>query len=182
MNVCHLQTLLSPASHRTQAVFTLHVQVRYLKIIEKSGYQALPWVRYITQNGDYQLRTQWWTENQLSCPVVVANHSDRFFAMLLSPSYPQVQWKHCVVNIYDGFVNIYMYTFYKWWCFHEQVVTQQAAICLSRQLNCWWLILFQQWLYIKVTFWNVNPLSFPLCVHCMLTPLSLPLSIQCPRT
>ena len=33
-----------------------HLQVRYLKIIEKSGYQALPWVRYITQNGDYQLR------------------------------------------------------------------------------------------------------------------------------
>lgn len=31
-------------------------QVRYLKIIEKSGYQAFPWVRYITQNGDYQLR------------------------------------------------------------------------------------------------------------------------------
>ncbi|KAA0188161.1 hypothetical protein HAZT_HAZT003809 [Hyalella azteca] len=31
--------------------------VRYLKIIEKSGYQALPWVRYITQDGDYQLRT-----------------------------------------------------------------------------------------------------------------------------
>jgi len=27
-------------------------QVRYLKIVEKSGYQALPWVRYITQNGD----------------------------------------------------------------------------------------------------------------------------------
>ena len=34
-----------------------NAQVRYLKIIEKSGYQALPWVRYITQNGDYQLRT-----------------------------------------------------------------------------------------------------------------------------
>lgn len=32
------------------------VTVRYLKIMEKSGYQALPWVRYITQNGDYQLR------------------------------------------------------------------------------------------------------------------------------
>ena len=31
-------------------------QVRYLKIIEKSGYQALPWVRYITQNGNYSLR------------------------------------------------------------------------------------------------------------------------------
>ena len=36
------------------------IQVRYLKIIEKSGYQALPWVRYITQNGDYQLRTNSW--------------------------------------------------------------------------------------------------------------------------
>ncbi|CBZ51127.1 hypothetical protein NCLIV_042020 [Neospora caninum Liverpool] len=32
------------------------ITVRYLKIIEKSGYQALPWVRYITQNGEYQLR------------------------------------------------------------------------------------------------------------------------------
>lgn len=26
-------------------------KVRYMKIIEKSGYQALPWVRYITQSG-----------------------------------------------------------------------------------------------------------------------------------
>ncbi|WVQ71941.1 hypothetical protein IAR50_001483 [Cryptococcus sp. DSM 104548] len=34
------------------------IQVRYLKIVEKSGYKALPWVRYITQNGDdYVLRT-----------------------------------------------------------------------------------------------------------------------------
>ncbi|KAL7751793.1 AP-1 adaptor complex mu subunit Apm1 [Sorochytrium milnesiophthora] len=32
------------------------IQVRYLKIVEKSGYQALPWVRYITQNGDYHMR------------------------------------------------------------------------------------------------------------------------------
>ncbi|KAJ3362467.1 AP-1 complex subunit mu-1 [Allomyces macrogynus ATCC 38327] len=32
------------------------IQVRYLKIVEKSGYQALPWVRYITQNGDYHVR------------------------------------------------------------------------------------------------------------------------------
>lgn len=32
------------------------LQVRYLKIVDKSGYQALPWVRYITENGDYQLR------------------------------------------------------------------------------------------------------------------------------
>ena len=42
----------------TGKLLSLCVQVRYLKIIEKSGYQALPWVRYITQNGDYQLRTQ----------------------------------------------------------------------------------------------------------------------------
>lgn len=32
------------------------IQVRYLKVIERSGYQALPWVRYITKSGDYQLR------------------------------------------------------------------------------------------------------------------------------
>ncbi|KAH3743407.1 clathrin-adaptor medium chain apm 1 [Pelomyxa schiedti] len=32
------------------------IQVRYLKIVEKSNYQALPWVRYLTQSGDYQFR------------------------------------------------------------------------------------------------------------------------------
>nr|XP_009772293.1 PREDICTED: AP-1 complex subunit mu-2-like isoform X2 [Nicotiana sylvestris] len=32
------------------------IQVRYLKIIEKSGYQALPWVRYKTMAGEYELR------------------------------------------------------------------------------------------------------------------------------
>lgn len=37
-------------------LFATHVQVRYLKIIEKSGYQALPWVRYITMAGEYELR------------------------------------------------------------------------------------------------------------------------------
>lgn len=31
-------------------------QVRYLKVIEKSGYQALPWVRYITAGGEYEIR------------------------------------------------------------------------------------------------------------------------------
>ena len=37
--------------------FTLSgIQVRYLKVVDKSGYQAFPWVRYITQNGDYLLR------------------------------------------------------------------------------------------------------------------------------
>jgi len=30
---------------------TSGIQVRYLKVVEKSGYQAFPWVRYITQNG-----------------------------------------------------------------------------------------------------------------------------------
>jgi len=34
----------------------VRAQVRYLKVIEKSGYQALPWVRYITQAGNYELR------------------------------------------------------------------------------------------------------------------------------
>ena len=32
------------------------IQVKYLKISEKSGYNALPWVRYITVNGDYEVR------------------------------------------------------------------------------------------------------------------------------
>lgn len=32
------------------------MQVRYLKVIEKSGYQALPWVRYITTAGNYEIR------------------------------------------------------------------------------------------------------------------------------
>lgn len=32
------------------------IQVRYLKVIEKSGYQALPWVRYITVAGNYEVR------------------------------------------------------------------------------------------------------------------------------
>lgn len=35
---------------------TSGIQVRYLKIIEKSGYPALPWVRYITREGNYEFR------------------------------------------------------------------------------------------------------------------------------
>eukprot|EP01065_Artemidia_motanka_P047071 TRINITY_DN7283_c0_g4_i2.p1 TRINITY_DN7283_c0_g4~~TRINITY_DN7283_c0_g4_i2.p1 ORF type:complete len:437 (+),score=117.68 TRINITY_DN7283_c0_g4_i2:264-1574(+) len=31
-------------------------QVRYLKVLERSGYESLPWVRYITKSGDYQIR------------------------------------------------------------------------------------------------------------------------------
>ena len=32
------------------------LQVKYLKIIEKNDSQALPWVRYITKHGQYQMR------------------------------------------------------------------------------------------------------------------------------
>lgn len=32
------------------------IQVRYLKITEKSGYQAFPYVKYVTKNGEYQIR------------------------------------------------------------------------------------------------------------------------------
>lgn len=33
------------------------LQVRYVRIIEDDNYKAVPWVRYLTQNGDYQIRT-----------------------------------------------------------------------------------------------------------------------------
>ena len=32
------------------------INVRYLKITEKSGYQAFPYVKYLTKNGQYQIR------------------------------------------------------------------------------------------------------------------------------
>ena len=32
------------------------LQVRYMKIVEKSNYDAVPWVRYITKNGEYNIR------------------------------------------------------------------------------------------------------------------------------
>ncbi len=35
------------------------IQVRYLKIVEKSGYQAFTYVKYITKNGEYQIRMVW---------------------------------------------------------------------------------------------------------------------------
>ena len=31
-------------------------QVRYMNIVEKSGYEAVPWVRYFTRNGEYNIR------------------------------------------------------------------------------------------------------------------------------
>lgn len=55
LKILSLLFVMTIVSH--QELCFLFFQVRYLKIIEKSGYQALPWVRYITQNGDYQLRT-----------------------------------------------------------------------------------------------------------------------------
>lgn len=33
------------------------MHIRYLKVVEKSGYTAMPWVRYVTKSGDYQIRT-----------------------------------------------------------------------------------------------------------------------------
>jgi AP-1 complex subunit mu len=32
------------------------IQVRYLKIQEKSGYQAFPYVKYVTKNGEFFIR------------------------------------------------------------------------------------------------------------------------------
>ena len=32
------------------------VQVKYLKVLEQDGYNALPWVRYITRSDDYEFR------------------------------------------------------------------------------------------------------------------------------
>ncbi|GMR55957.1 hypothetical protein PMAYCL1PPCAC_26152, partial [Pristionchus mayeri] len=34
------------------------LQVRYLKVNDKSGYNAFQWVKYSTKNGDYQMRMQ----------------------------------------------------------------------------------------------------------------------------
>lgn len=34
-------------------------QVRYLKIVDRSGYKASPWVKYLTKNGEYQIRMTW---------------------------------------------------------------------------------------------------------------------------
>lgn len=48
---------------------TSGIQVRYLKIIEKSGYQALPWVRYITQNGEFEIRAQFQGDSQRSSRI-----------------------------------------------------------------------------------------------------------------
>jgi AP-1 complex subunit mu len=37
--------------------FTLSgIQVRYLRIVERGGYKALPWVKYLTRSGDYSFR------------------------------------------------------------------------------------------------------------------------------
>ena len=32
------------------------INVRYLKITEKKGYQAFPYIKYMTKNGQYQIR------------------------------------------------------------------------------------------------------------------------------
>jgi AP-1 complex subunit mu len=39
-------------------LFTISgLRVQYLKILDKSGYEAASWVRYATKNGDYEFRT-----------------------------------------------------------------------------------------------------------------------------
>ena len=36
--------------------------VRFLKVFEKSGYQSVKWVRYLSKaNGSYQVRVRAWT-------------------------------------------------------------------------------------------------------------------------
>lgn len=63
MNPKEGQNIASLLSHLSEAFFCVfffcRLQVRYLKIIEKSGYQALPWVRYITQSGGEKTSTLW---------------------------------------------------------------------------------------------------------------------------
>ena len=34
------------------------VQVRYLKVVEKSNYQATKWIRYLTKSGQYEHRCE----------------------------------------------------------------------------------------------------------------------------
>ena len=52
-------------------------QVRYLKIIEKSGYQALPWVRYITQNGGKETHTHGHTHTHSPTQTRARTHEKR---------------------------------------------------------------------------------------------------------
>lgn len=59
LRVCYIITgtiVCFSMAPRVKSMALCTSQVRYLKIIEKSGYQALPWVRYITMAGEYELR------------------------------------------------------------------------------------------------------------------------------
>lgn len=56
------------------------IQVRYLKIVEKSGYQALPWVRYITQNGDDYRWASLLLFFSVSCPILHYNATLGYFS------------------------------------------------------------------------------------------------------
>lgn len=66
----HIKKLSENSSLCLSFIFVFPRQVRYLKIIEKSGYQALPWVRYITQNGG-RLRVQKCLCSHTQCPYVL---------------------------------------------------------------------------------------------------------------
>jgi AP-1 complex subunit mu len=52
-----LPTIESPNRNKYKKNPVSGFQVRYLKIVDKSGYKAFPWVRYLTKNGEYQVRT-----------------------------------------------------------------------------------------------------------------------------
>lgn len=34
-----------------------------MKIVDRSGYKASPWVKYLTKNGEYQIRMNWFVKN-----------------------------------------------------------------------------------------------------------------------
>ena len=61
------------------------IQVRYLKIVEKSGYQALPWVRYITQHGD-----DYRYVSSFHLSVIILRHCDSLRTALEKGSAPIV--------------------------------------------------------------------------------------------
>ena len=55
-DLAHASTSACPKAVAWLTAGARCAQVRYLKVIEKSGYQALPWVRYITTGGEYEAR------------------------------------------------------------------------------------------------------------------------------
>jgi len=88
------------------------IQVRYLKIVEKSGYQALPWVRYITQNGDdyrcgaFGLIQRWSVHSALS---VCGQHWRKATLLQCQCRFYPVFWFHheCFLNSNCAWSDMY---------------------------------------------------------------------------